>query len=150
VAYLNQTFPTYNVTHDVRSGDSPDFHYFEVATPDGEVLFTLTSFIRADNRNHRPGAATEVVPIDLLKVVSRNIGDKYGLRVGDLVADIIRARGKTLAFGASHHDVYLGGDQIVYNLRTFSDRSPEEFTMGDAIRQNWQITSISWPTAAWE
>jgi hypothetical protein len=146
VAYLTQIFPTYNVSHEIGSGDSPDFHYFRVVARDGEVLFTITSFLREGNGNDTQNA----VPIDLLKVVSRGIRDKYGLRVGDRVAAIVRARGKTLEFGASHHDVYLGGNQIVYNIRTSSDLSPERLTLADAIRENWRIVSISWPTAAWE
>ena len=144
---LKKLFPNSSVTHDIRSGDSPDFHYFEVKDNGGEVLFTIQSFIKdSKGQNENPAG----VRIDLLQIRSSRIRDAYGIRVGNRVQDIIKQRGKDLRFGAGHHDVYLGADNIFYNIRTTSQGSPENLTLDDAVRGNWQIISISWPSAAWE
>jgi hypothetical protein len=149
VDQLKKAFPGYRVTHEIRSGDSPDFHHFEIVRADGEVLFTIVSFLKEGQKRSLAGNL-DAVPIDLLKVVSRRIADKYGIRVGDRVAGIIRARGENLQFGAGHFDVYIGGDRIFYNVATTSNFSPETLTFADAKRQNWKIVSMSWPTGAWE
>jgi hypothetical protein len=149
VESLTKQFPEYRITHDVRSGDSPDYHRFEIAGADGEVLFTIASFLK-EGQEPTITRDADTVRIDLLKIVSRRIPDSFGIRVGDRVADIIRARGENLTFGAAHFDVYLGGDQLFYNLRTGSDWSPEQFSFADAKRENWGIISMSWPTGAWE
>lgn len=54
-AKLKTLFPGLSVKYEIGSGDSPDFHYFEVSTPKGEVLFTrsnplLKSRLRARKR----------------------------------------------------------------------------------------------------
>ena len=143
---LEQIFPAHRVTHAIRSGDSPDYHYFEVAADDGEVLFTISSFLQQGQQLKDPNS----VRIDLLKVISPRIADGHGLRVGDRVADIVRARGTNLQFGAAHFDVYLGADSIFYNIRTSGQSSPDRLTFDDAARENWAIISISWPGPAWE
>jgi hypothetical protein len=146
-SYLKQLFPKYKITHEIGQGDSPNFHYFEIKDSDGELLFTIKSFIEdSDQQSKQPTA----VRIDLLQVRSPRIRDVHGLRVGSRVKDIIKAIGRNLDFGAGHHDVYLGADRIFYNIRTNSEWSPERFTLNDAVRGNWQVISISWPSAAWE
>jgi hypothetical protein len=148
VPILQRAFPGYGVTHGIGMGDSPDFHYFVVTTARGEKLFVIKSFIegatpgRADDRQE--------VSIDLLQVISREVPDSFGLRVGDRVADVIRVRGDKLVFGAGHHDVYMGGDRIFYSFATGTQSSPEGFTLSDARRGYWHIVSISWPYGAWE
>jgi hypothetical protein len=149
VLILERAFPGHRIGHEIGSGDSPDFHYFEVTTAQGEKLFTIKSFVKEGAPAVGADARSEV-PIDLLQVVSRRVRDRFGLRVGDRVADIIRSRGDKLVFGAGHHDVYLGGDRLFYNLATGSEWSPESFNLADAKRGNWPIVSISWPSGAWE
>ncbi len=143
---LKRLFPAYTVKYDIGQGDSPDFHYFEVVDSKGEVLFTIQSFIEQGESKK----TTSEVPIQLLQIHTRHIKDIYGLRVGDRVKDIIEKRGQALAFGASHHDVYLGGGEIFYNIANASDLSPEGLTREDAVKGNWQVRSISWPGSAWD
>lgn len=147
---LRKLFPEYQVKHGIYSGDSPDFHVFEVSTKDEEILFEIVSFIEDDEPHDEGKDGSVVVPIHLLKVVSPRIPDAYGIRAGDSVAYIVRVRGKNLEFGASHHDVFLGGKNIFYNIETETDESPERFALADVLRQSWPIRSISWPQAAWE
>ena len=123
VDQLKQLFPAYRITHEIRSGDSPEVHHFEIARADGEVLFTIVSLFK-NGQGRSAAGNSEAVPIGLLKVLSRRIADKYGIRVDDRVADIIRARGQRLQFGSGHFDVYLGGNQIFYNVATTSNFSP--------------------------
>jgi len=146
-ARLRKLFPTLLVTYDIGYGDSPDFHYFEVANKTGEVLFTIQSFIKESSKSHK---TTLGVPIDILKIHSPRIRDIYGLKVGDRVADIIKKRGKKLDFGAGHHDALMGAGKIYYSLITESEYSPERFVIEDAVKGNWKIRMISWPVAAWE
>jgi hypothetical protein len=146
---LRKLFPDYQVNHGIHSGDSPDFHLFQIATREGELLFTISSFIEdGDQTPNKDG--TVAVPIHLLKVVSPRISDAYGLRVGNSVADILRTRGKNLEFGAEHHDVSLGANRIFYTIGNPTHRSPDGLKFTDAVRGNWRIRSISWPEAAWE
>lgn len=145
---LKKLFPDFTVTYEIGQGDSPDFHYFEVLDKKGELLFSISSFIEDDSAESKKTAAE--VPIHLLQVYSAQITDSYGVRVGGRVKDILAKRGKALNFGAGHHDVYLGSGEIYYNIETGRDRSPEDFTLKDAIKGNWKIRSISWPGAAWE
>jgi hypothetical protein len=111
------------------------------------VLFAIKSFIEESAESKKTTAA---VPVSILQVYSRQIRDSHGLKVGDKVSDIVKRRGKALHFGASHFNVYLGSDDIFYNITTGSKWSPERLTMEDAIRGNWPIRSISWPDPAWE
>ena len=144
---LKKLFPAYTVKYDIGQGDSPDFHYFEVVDSKGAVVFTIQSFIKEGAKSKK---TTSEVPIQLLQIHGRHIKDIYGLRVGDRVKDIIKKCGETLDFGASHHDVYLGADEIFYNIANASDLSPERLTREDAVKGNWQVRSISWPGPAWD
>ena len=147
---LQKLFPGYTVKYEIAQGDSPDFHYFEVIDKNGELLFAISSFIDDDEDGTiQHQKTTSPVPIQLLQVYSPTISDAYGLHVGDHVKDIIAKRGKKLAFGAAHHDVYLGAGEIYYSIETGSDESPENFKLKDAIKGDWQIHSLSWPGAAW-
>jgi len=96
VPYLKRIFPAHRVTHLIGSGDSPDFHYFEVIAADGERLFSIKSFI--DEKNPGPTNADGLRPvrIDVLTTRSRRIVDGYGIRIGDRVADIVRNSSTTL------------------------------------------------------
>ena len=149
-AKLKKLFPQYSVKYDIGSGDSPDFHYFAITTPKGELLFTIKSFI--DDSEEAKKTASEV-PISLLQIWNKEIRDAYGLRVGDRVKDITTKRGKDLKFGAGHHEALMGNGEIYYSL-IISERpegqSIDTLTLEDAIKGNWQIRSISWPVAAWE
>lgn len=145
---LKKLFPSFTVTYEIGQGDSPDFHYFKVLDRKGELLFAIRSFIEDESSANKKTAPLEV-PIHLLQIYSARITDFYGVRVGDHVKDIIEKRGKTLSFGAGHHDVYLGSGEIYYNIKTGRDQSPENLTLKDATKGNWEIRSISWPEAAW-
>ncbi|NKE72623.1 hypothetical protein [Candidatus Manganitrophus noduliformans] len=144
---LKKLFPNLVVKYDIGQGDSPDFHYFEVSKPNGEVLFTIKSFIEESAESKK---TTSEVSISILQVRSPEIKDVHGLRVGDRVKDIITKRGKDMEFGAAHHDVVMGAGNIYYSIATGSDLSPERLTMEDAVKGNWKIRVISWPEAAWE
>lgn len=144
---LKKLFPSYTVEYGIGQGDSPDFHYFEVKTPKGELLFTIQSFIEEPNQNKK---TTSEVPVHLIQIQSPKIHDIHGLRVGNRVKEIIAKRGKALDFGANHHDVYLGAAEIFYNIANPRDVSPEHLTREDAVKGNWRVRSISWPTAAWD
>ena len=146
-ALLKKLFPSLKVTYEIGQGDSPDFHYFEVSSSKGEVLFSIQSFIEDPAPSTKTMAA---VPIQLLQIYSRKIKDPYGLRVGDRAQDIIKKRGKALNFGAAHHDVFMGAGKIYYSLATGRESSPEQFTMNDALKGNWKIHAITWPGAAWD
>ena len=149
VPILERAFPRYRVTHDICQGDSPDFHCFVVATTQGEKLFVIQSFLK-DGTSAVGSDGRQEVPIDLIQVISRQVPDRFGIRVGDRVADVLRIRGDKLAFGAGHHNVVLGSDSIFYSFATGSQSSPTRFTLADAKRANWRIVSISWPHGAWE
>lgn len=144
---LKKLFPSLTVKYEIAQGDSPDFHYFEVSSPKGEILFSIQSFIDESAPSKK---TTSAVPIQLLQIYSRKIKDSYGLRVGDRVQDIIRKRGKALSFGAAHHDVHVGAGKIYYSLATGRESSPESFTLNDAVKGNWKIRAITWPEAAWD
>jgi len=146
-AKLKSLFPQYGVKYEIHSGDSPDFHYFEVSTPKGEVLFTIQSFGTWESP---PTKTTAEVPISLLQIRSKEIKDVYGLRIGDRVKDIIAKRGKDLKFGAGHFDALMGDGEIYYSLVPGPAYNAENLTKEDAIEGNWQIRSISWPEGAWE
>lgn len=146
-AKLKKLFPQYVVKYDIAYGDSPDFHYFEVLTLAGEVLFTIKSFIPDAVKSEK---TIGEVPISLLRIHSKEIQDSYGLRVGDRVSDIVAKRGKSLKYGAGHFDALMGGDKIYYSLITRREESPEGLGMNDATKHNWEIRFISWPEAAWE
>lgn len=147
VAKLKQLFPGYRVVYELGQGDSPDFHYFEVQTPDGQPLFSIRSFVDDGVPDHKTSRA---VPIDLVQVYSPLIADAWGLHVGDHVKDIMAKRDGHLEFGASHHDVYLGAEMIYYGLVTERKASPVVYKLHDAVERNLEIRFISWPEAAWE
>ncbi len=144
---LKRLFPEYTIRYEIHSGDSPDFHYFEVSSGSGEVLFTLQSF---GSRESETRKTTAEVPISLLQIRSRDIPDIYGLRVGDRVENILAKRGNSLKVGAGHFDGLMGDGTIYYSLVRDSDVGPEGLTMEDAVKGNWQIRTITWPEAAWE
>jgi hypothetical protein len=146
-AKLKKLFPQFVVKYEIGLGDSPDFHYFVVSNAKGEILFTIKSFIEDSAEAKK---TTAEVPVSLLQVGSKEIRDVYGLRVGDRVKDIIAKRGTDLKFGAGHFDALIGDGVIYYSLIKGSEFSPEDSTIEDAIKGNWQIRSISWPEAAWE
>jgi len=62
---LKTLFPSYIVKYGIDQGDSPDFHYFEVTTSKGELLFTIQSFIEEPKGSKK---TTSEVPIQLLQV----------------------------------------------------------------------------------
>lgn len=150
VAKLRKHFQGHLVTYRIGSGDSPDFHYFEVANSKGEVLFTIKSFI--DESEEATETESEV-PISVLQIRSKDIRDVYGLRIGHRVKDIIAKRGKDLNFGVGHFDALIGSGNIYYSLE-ITDRPAgqpiDALTIEDAVKGNWQIRSLSWPQAAWE
>lgn len=146
-AKLQKLFPGYRVSYEIEQGATPAFHYFEVASPEGQPLFGISSFITGHAKARKTPAA---VPIDLVRVYSPLIPDAYGLRVGDHVEDILARRGQHLEFGAAHHDVYLGGESLYYGLITGRKTSPAVYKVDDAIRGNWEIRFVSWPEPAWE
>ena len=150
---LQFKFPSYGVTHEIRSGDSNDFHYLEVSKSD-EVMFYVISYIEEETVGNE-------FPIHLLAVVSPKIQDEYGLRVGDSFSDVSVKRNEELHFGAGHHHNYLGNSQIFYNFISLeptgftkeiglSYMPPEDATIGDMVEQNPKIEKISWPFPAWE
>jgi hypothetical protein len=149
VPILERAFPLHRVTHDICQGDSPDFHCFCVATVKGEKLFVIQSFLK-DGTSAVGSDGRQEVPIDLIQVISRQVPDRFGLRVGDRVADVLRIRGDKLAFWAGHHNIVIGGGSIFYSFATGSQSEPTRFTWADAKRANWRIVSISWPYGAWE
>ena len=144
---LVRLFPQFTVTYEMGQGDSPDFHYFEVKDKKGNVVIAIKSFIGESAKSKKTASA---VSISILQVYGPQVRDSYGLRVGDHVLDIVRKRGKPLDFSAGHFDVSLGSGDIFYNIATGLEESPENVKMEDAIKGNWQIRSISWPTPAWE
>jgi hypothetical protein len=145
-------FPEYDVVHDIRSGDSPDFHFLGVYKLD-ELIFYMVSYIETDETEAE-------YPIHLLVVVSPMITDKYGLRVGDNYRDVVLKRPDKLEFGAGHHTNNLGANNIYYEFSIepkgfeekieMPDMSPENATIGDLIDQNPKIESISWPYPSWD
>ena len=144
---LVKLFPQFVVTYEIGQGDSPDFHYFEVKDKKGDVLFAIKSFIEESAKSKKLDSA---VAISILQVYGAQVRDSYGLIIGDRVKDIVKKRGKSLDFSAGHHHVSLGSGDIFYNIPVEIDQSPELLKMGDAIKANGKIRSISWPTAAWE
>jgi len=146
-AKLKKLFPEFSVKYEIGSGDSPNFHYFQVADADGRVLFSIQSFIVEPNKAEK---TTSEVPVSLLRILSSQIPDEYGLHVGDRVKDIIAKRGNDLKFGVGHMDGLMGDGYIYYSLLTDSEANPESLTKEDAVNGNWRIRFISWPEAAWE
>jgi hypothetical protein len=145
-------FPEYDVVHDIRSGDSPDFHFLGVYKLD-ELIFYIVSYIDTEE-------AVAEYPMHLLVVVSPTITDKYGLRVGDSYRDVVLKRSDELIFGAGHHTNNLGANSIYYEFSLepsgfdqaieMPDMSPENATIGDLVEQNPKIESISWPYPSWD
>ncbi|MEA5445562.1 hypothetical protein VCB98_07000 [Gammaproteobacteria bacterium AB-CW1] len=152
---LKEHFPDHTIIYDVGQGDSPDFHYFEVKSVSGDVLFSVRSYSNWEDGPLEPEPDAEV-PLHLLEVRSPKIADSHEIRVGDRVSDIIDARGDGLAFGPRHFHVYMGDGNIYYNLVVESEsesgiqRSPEGIERAEAIEGDWKVVSISWPGPAWD
>ena len=144
---LAKLFPDFIVSYEIGQGDSPDFHYFEVKDKNGVLVFTIKSFIKGESAAKKLDSP---VSISILQVYGPQVRDSYGLKVGDRVSDILKKRGKSLEFSAGHHDVSLGAGNVFYNVATQTGESPESLKVEDAVKGNWKIRSISWPTAAWE
>lgn len=156
VEFLKNTFQSYSVTKEIGSGDSPDFYFFKVFNKDGDIL-CIYSFIEYEDYNSKKIKAPKAddINIDLLEIISPLITDKYGLNVGKTYEDIINLRGKNLALGDNHHDKYIGGDNVYYNIwgefdrKTEADVSPTDISNEQVKKYNWKIISISWPNPRW-
>ena len=147
-AGLTRLFSELNIKYEIGQGDSPDFHYFKGTDKEGNLIFTIRSFAKGNSGNLQKTA--EPVPLQLLEVFSRKVTDIHGISVGARVRDIVAKRGKSLEFGASHFDVFLGAESIYYNVATGFEQSPENWKLQDAVDRNWKVRSISWPSPAWE
>jgi hypothetical protein len=51
---LKKLFPKYRITHEIGSGDSPDFHFFRIIDKEGDLLFTIKSFIEDSDQHVWP------------------------------------------------------------------------------------------------
>lgn len=139
---VRQYFPNYLVQHEIRMGDSPDFHAFIVSTYEGEELFFIISYINTPE-DYEKG----VVKLDELIVVSPHIRDQYGISPG-MPLEVANTRRSSLTFGEGHMDFYFGGGKIWYMV---SVTVPE----GQLINQqtvtklNPMIDKLSWPSPWW-
>lgn len=152
---VKEAFPQFIVKHEIASGDSPDFHYITVQDKHNELLFYLVSYF-----DEKVNKDTIKYDIDLLKIISSKIIDSYGIKVGDRVSKVINIRGSNLETGANHFDNAIGKDMIFYQVTVEPDEAlkkkgldyinPEEVTLDQIIKENPEVTSISWPYPSWD
>ena len=153
--YLKEIFPDFDVSYEIGLGDSSDFHYFEVSTKEGDLLFTISSYLEYENYEQGTLKNPDDIRIDILTVYSDQIEDQYGIRVGDSSQKVVDKRGTDLQFGAAHHDIWVGSGMIYYAIPLpptgigEPDRSPNQVTQAEVYEGNWPISSISWPTSKW-
>ncbi|MCW5604351.1 MAG: hypothetical protein KIT18_07390 [Burkholderiales bacterium] len=151
VRELERLFPQFRVTQSVAQTDGADEVVLAVADQSGQPLFEVRSEARYADRDARRIRNAEALPIKRVEVSSPTIVDRYGLRVGMRYRDIVARRGEKLEFGQNHHDVFLGGDGVYYNLapppaRDGPDPEPSRANM---IRGDWRIVTISVPGSRW-
>lgn len=155
VDLINKHFPNYRVTHQIASGDSPDFHKVSVFTKSDEPLFYTVSYLSNDTKE------TDLsYKIDLLVILSPLIRDKYNVRVGDKVVSAIKKRGTEITIVGGHFNNSIGSDSIYYQITippTKEDSKigldfyhPDYVSMDMVLNSNPSIESISWPVASWE
>ena len=152
---IESTFPDYIVTHQIASGDSPDFHLITVKDKNKNTLFYTVSYFDETVNEHSAS-----YKIDLLKILSKEISDSYGVRVGDKVSTIIKKRGSNLKMSANHFDNSIGNEQIFYQVQVeprgkFKEigidyADPTSVTLSQIIESNPEVKSISWPTPSWD
>lgn len=150
ISFLKEKFPELNISHEIASGDSPDFHYYEAKHKNGEVLFSIRSYINDGDYTLKSSK------IDSLVIHSNKIKDQYGISIGNSYADVKKARPDNLKFGANHHDNYLGEGKIWYSFNVYIEsnvpglfESPERIKIESLIEQNPNVTFISWPSPKW-
>ena len=139
---IAEHFPRHRVTQEIRSGDSPDYHLFTVATLEGEVLVSFISYI-----NDEAGYEAALVGLDEVVLQSPRTIDEYGVSPGGPISQAIKAR-KELEFGAGHMDNYFGKDRIWY-LFTVAGMHGTQVSKQHAIESNPKIDVISWPAPRW-
>ena len=152
---IQKAFPDYIVTHEIASGDSPDFHRIEVQDNDKEQLFYIVSYF-----DEKTDKDTTKYDIDLLVITSNKIKDNYGIRIGDNVKTVIKHRGLNLLVSANHFDNSIGNDLIYYQVEVplsqeLKDKgldymSPVGITKEQIIAANPVIKTISWPYPSWD
>jgi len=135
---IRNHFPFYRVTQEIREGNSPDYHLFEVATYEGEPLISFISYITEPN-----GYEKGIVKLDEVIVHSSRIQDQFGVTPNMPISNAIDKR-KGLKFGAGHTDNYLGNDKIWY-MFSVNQTHGEQVTKPKAIISNSKIEVISWP-----
>ena len=139
---ITQYFPFYEVTHQIASGDSPDYHLYVVSSYKGEKLISFISYI-----NEPDGYEKAVVKLDEVVVYGQNIQDEFGVKPKMHIKQIIALR-KNLEFGAGHMDNYIGRDKMWY-LFSVENSHGTGVTKEMAIDANPQIDAISWPYPRW-
>ena len=139
---IKNHFPLYKVTHQIASGDSPDFHLFSVSTYDNENLISFISFI-----NESDGYEKSTVKLDEVIIHSSKVQDHYGVEPNMTIAQALKKR-KGLKFGAGHMDNYFGNDKIWY-MFSVNQLHGTQVSREVAINANPKIQSISWPIPWW-
>jgi len=139
---VRQYFMSYTVTHQIVSGDSPDYHLFHVSSHRGKWSISFISYI-----NESKGYEQGVVKLDEVIVYGENIQDEFGVSPRMHIKEIIALR-KNLEFGAGHMDNYLGKNKMWY-LFSVKNKHGERVTKEMAINANPQIDAISWPYPRW-
>ncbi|WP_156948464.1 hypothetical protein [Marinobacterium jannaschii] len=146
---LQALFPALQVHYQRAEGDSLAYHYYQLINQQGEVLFSLTSFIES-----AADIQAEAVDIDLLQIHSAEIPDQYGIRVGEGIRSLVAKRDSKFRYGAAHHHNFIGGGKIWYSLSTQQlaatvDINPEQVSLEQALEADLKVTAISWPEAGW-
>lgn len=157
-AFLEEKFPGHFITQEYGQGDSPDFYLFTITTEDGDVLFTIKSFLPETYNHEKDTTAFTDLHMDMLEVHSPTIVDAYGIRPGGTINDIVELRGNDLDFGLSHiAQVYMGEGKIFYNIAIpsqvyqsgiFKEKHLDKIK-AIAIREDWTVMTISWPEPIW-
>ena len=140
-------FPSFDVTRGVGGGENGDYALIAVKAGDAP-RFSIIGV---------PGSSETAseFPVAYLVVESPEIVDHYGIRVGDTYRDVVSRRGPQLSFGATHHDLFAGEDEIYYGIAmpppgaNEPDRSPENVTQVEVLEGGWRVSQISWPTWVW-
>jgi hypothetical protein len=135
-------FQSYKVSHEIRSGDSPDYHSFVVSTYQGEALVSFISYIEKDSEYENG-----VVKLDEVLVHSSIVQDQYGISIGSTINAALKER-EELKFGAGHMDNYMGNGKIWY-LFYVKGKHGTQVTKEEAVAENPKIDAISWPYPRW-
>ena len=153
VDLIKKIFPEYDVSHEIRSWEGPDFHSILVSKRNGDIVLSISSYI--NDKNYEREKNAKEYTIDEIGL-GTGLKDEYGIKVGDKLEKVFRIRGKNLNLISNHFNNTVGKDKIYYVFEIkptpaeikaqhgVNYRNPESVTIEEAIKKNPEIQDIVW------